>query len=139
MDDAQKTWADYQQRKKQERLAEAPQVWKQLRAAGATDETILALDFVHFGSSRSPVEALARQLSEHYEVKIKADETNSGYCLLEGTTRPYGVTLTEQAHLQWVEFMADVAQSHGCVFSRWVVEAPSLKVRSESDRAGDAN
>lgn len=138
MDDVQRTWDDYYERKKQERIREASKVWAQLRTAGTTDSTLLALDFVHFGNSRSGIEALARQLSEHYEVRIASRENEAGYWLLEGTTRPYAVTLTEHAHLEWVEFMADVARSHGCVFSGWVVEAPSLSVRCNSEDAEDA-
>ncbi len=49
-----------------------------------------------------------------------------GYWLSKGTTRPYGITLNREQHLAWVEFMADVAHSCGCVFLTWSLEAPSL-------------
>ena len=33
--------------------------------------------------------------------------------------------MTEQRYVDWVSFMCDVAQSHGCVFSTWHLTDPS--------------
>jgi hypothetical protein len=54
-EDFQNTWSDYYQRKKDQRIAEASELWEQMRKAGVTEETVLALDFVHFGTSQSDV------------------------------------------------------------------------------------
>ncbi len=131
-EDPQKTWADYYERKKDQRLSEASLMWKELHKAGVSSETVLALDFLHFGNSKEGVESLARQLSENYEIKIVADD-EPGYWFIQGTTRPYGITLDGEKHSNWVGFMADVAQSHSCVFSSWALEAPSLGVKFNSE------
>ncbi|MDH5821887.1 hypothetical protein QFW77_02610 [Luteimonas sp. RD2P54] len=125
------TWIEYAKRKRAERLCEAEQVWSALVAGGGGDETVLAVDFTHFGPSQGDVESLGRQLSEHYTVK--AERGPDAYWRLEGTTRPYGITLSAADHISWVGFMCDVAQSHGCVFSTWSLSAPALAltVRSE--------
>jgi len=129
--DQDKIWTHYYSRKKTQRLAEAVGLWAQLSAAGVNDETILGLDFAHFGPNKSDVEDLARQLSENYELHVTADEGQKQW-IARGTTRPYGITLTREQHLGWVEFMADVAQSYACIFSTWSLEAPSLGVHFHS-------
>ena len=70
--EARNTWAEYARRKRAERLSEAEDVWRALRAGGVDDETVLAVDFVHFGPSQSQVESLALQLSENYTVRCEA-------------------------------------------------------------------
>ena len=45
-------------------------MWKELHKVGVTNETVLALDFSHFGSSQEGIESLAKQLSENYEIKV---------------------------------------------------------------------
>ncbi|OUC16444.1 MAG: hypothetical protein B0A82_01600 [Alkalinema sp. CACIAM 70d] len=131
-DDSQKTWADFYLKKKDQRLSEAALMWKELHKVGVTNETVLALDFLHFGSSQEGIESLAKQLSENYEIKV-VPGNEPGYWFAQGTTRPYGITLDEEQHLNWVSFMADVAQSHGCVFSSWALEAPSIGVKFNSE------
>ena len=132
LQDPQKTWDEYHARKKAERLREAAILDMSMRGAGVTEETALALDFVHFGSSRPNVEALARQLSENYAIEVvQADDQDAW--VARGTTRPYGINLNQEQHIAWVGFMADVASSHACVFSTWKVEAPSLKQTFSSE------
>ena len=131
-DDAQQIWNDYFDRKKAERLGEASVLWGLMQNGGVTDETVLALDFVLFGSTQSNVEDLAKQLSENYEMKVEPFE-EKGYWFAKGTTRPYGITLGEKQHLGWVEFMSDVARSYACTFSRWSLEVPSLGVTFDSE------
>jgi len=130
--DPQATWAAYYADKKLERVREATELWSQLTRAGVTGETVLALDFVLFGTVQSNVHALANQLSENYSVTVSPDE-DQGVWYAKGTTRPYGITLNQEQHLAWVEFMADVAQSHSCVFSTWELEAPSLRAKFQSE------
>jgi hypothetical protein len=132
----QAVWQDYAQRKRAERMAEAARVWEALVAAGGTPETVLAVDFVHFGTTPAQAEALHDQLAQNYSVTVESGP--NGYALVKGTTRPYGITLTRADHLDWVGFMCDVAQSHGCVFSTWSLAAPSLgaTVSSEAFEAG---
>jgi hypothetical protein len=60
-----------------------------------------------------------------------------GAWFAKGTTRPDGITLNQEEHLEWVAFMADVAQSYACVFSSWSFEAPSLNLRFESEQIED--
>lgn len=131
-DDPQQVWNDYFERKKAERLGEASILWKLMQHGGVTDETVLALDFVLFGPTQSNVEDLAKQLSENYEMKVESLE-EQGYWRAKGTTRPYGITLGEEQHLGWVEFMSDVAKSYACTFSTWSLEAPSLGVKFDSE------
>jgi hypothetical protein len=52
-DDSQRTWAEYYQRKKAERIGETRKITEMMRLAGVSDDTVLVLDFVHFGTSRS--------------------------------------------------------------------------------------
>jgi hypothetical protein len=123
--DPQKTWADYYQRLKARRLAEAASLWAKFREAGGSRETVVALDFVHFSSSKADLESLASQLSENYAVSV-VPRAEHDYWELRGTTRPGGIELAEEQHAGWVEFMVDVAQSYACVFSTWQLEAPSM-------------
>ena len=133
IEDPQRTWAEYYQRKKAERIGEAKQMAEMMRLAGVTDETVLALDFVHFGTSQSDIDELAKQLAENYKMQIVQSE-DQGHWLAKGTTRPYGITLSAEQHIGWVEFMVDVAQSYSCVFSTWTLEAPSLHARFDSEK-----
>jgi hypothetical protein len=131
MVDPQQAWSEYYSRKKAERLDEAGALWRAMQAAGVTHETVLALDFVCFGPSEQDANALATQLAENYEVKV-APAAERGYFTVTGTTRPHGITLQRDQHAAWVEFMADVARSHGCVLSEWSLEAPHLKATFRS-------
>ena len=112
------------------------QVWRALVAAGGGAETVLALDFVCFGPPQANAEGLRQQLSENCTATI--EDGPDGYRLIKGTTRPYGITLSESDHLNWVDFMCDVAQSHGCVFSTWSLSdsSSSISVSSESFEGG---
>ena len=123
--DPQDVWNEYYKRKKQQRMGEAECLWKQMQAAGVIAETVLELDFLHFGRSREDVQALADQLSENYSMSL-APGQDQGYWFAKGTTRPYGITLSREQHMSWVEFMSDVSHSYGCVFSTWSLEADSL-------------
>ena len=129
--DPQAAWSEYFARKKAERLAEAGAMLGRMRGEGVGEDAALALDFEHFGDSLDAVEALAAQLGENYAVEVVAGPP--GYWHAKGTTRPYGVDLPGSRLRDWVEFMADVAQSHSCVFSRWIVEAPALGKRFDSE------
>lgn len=129
--EAQNAWAEYVQRKRAERLYEAEQVWSTLVAGGVDAETVLAIDFVHFGPSAVHVENLRAELAEN--CTVTTESSSDGYWLLKGTTRPYGVTLTAEDHRAWVDFMCDVAASHGCVFSTWSLNAPGLDLTVTSE------
>lgn len=132
-EDSNKIWIDYYQRKKSQRVEEAINISECLRDAGVNKNTILALDFLHFGASQSEVEALASQLSENYRMQVIPGE-EKGYWYAKGTTRPYGITFNQEQLIGWVEFMSDVAQSYACVFSTWSIEAPSLGVKLHSEK-----
>jgi hypothetical protein len=125
-DSAQEIWDRYYANIKDRRLTEAAVLWLRMTADGVTNETMLALDFVHFSQNRDGAHSLQQQLSENY-VSLVAEQEDSW--LISTTTRPYGRDLNEEQHLKWVEFMCDVAQSHGCVFSTWSFESPKLKLK----------
>jgi hypothetical protein len=127
----QKTWDDYYDRIKRRRLAAAAALWGEIEASGASEVTIFALDFAHFGNNRDDVDNLARQLSENYAMEVSA-RSEPNYWDVRGTTRPEGICLTEDQHTAWVEFMVDVARSYACVFSEWKLEAPALGRTFES-------
>ena len=131
-EDSQKTWNEYYDKKKRQRIEEASKLWEQMSNCGVTNETVLAIDFLHFGTNKENVNDLAIQLSENYEIEIVPGE-EKGYWYAKGTTRPYGINLTKEQCSGWVEFMSDVAQSYACVFSTWSIEAPSLGVSFDSE------
>lgn len=135
--DPQEIWEEYYRNKKSQRLEEANILCKQLQNAGVTEETVIALDFVHFSKSRENAQSLAEQLSENYATDVVAGEDEFWY--INGTSRPYGLTLSSEQHIGWVEFMADVAQSHACVFSTWSLEVPSLKLKLSSESIASAS
>lgn len=125
-------WEAYYARISARRAAEAEELWSAMLASGVSEDTVLALDFVHFSSSSDNAQALARQLAQNYSVEVvPADE--DGYLLIKGTTRPEGVCLSKEQHAAWVEFMTEVSKSHACVFSSWTLEAPSLGKRFASE------
>jgi hypothetical protein len=121
---AEKTWRDYYERKRAEKAREAQQMWQALAAAGASPETVLAIDFEHACPDRPRAEELGKQLAENYTIELQP--AADGYWAVRGTTRPYGVTLSPESHLGWVGFMCDVAQSYGGVFAAWSLSAPAL-------------
>lgn len=131
-EDPQRVWSEYRERKKRQRLSEASMMLPVMKEAGVNDSTILAVDFVFFGPSRSGADALAQVLSEHYAVSVTTG--GEGYWLVNGTTRPYGSSMTDEQHLEWVEFMVDLGNSHACVFSTWSIEAPALAKRFDSEQ-----
>lgn len=131
-EDAQPKWDAYYQRIRGRREREADALWQLMTEGGVTGDTVLAMDFVHFSNVRDNAESLAKQLSENYSIEVvPADEKN--YWYIKGTTRPEGLYLSEEQHLGWVRFMADVARSYACVFSNWVLEAPALGKKFESE------
>lgn len=130
--DADATWDAYYRRLKERRLLEAEVLWSQMEVAGVTVETQLALDFSLFSVEQRNANSLATQLAESYTVEVTQDATNE-YWFVKGTTRPYGIMLEKERHTTWVEFMADVAKSHSCVFSNWNLEAPKLNKSFSSE------
>lgn len=131
MDDPQKIWDEYYARIKARRIAEAEMVWELLENADIEPKTEFQIDFSHFGNVRDDVVALARQLSENYEVNVS--ELRDGYWSARGTSRPYPITLTKEQHVDWVTFMIDVARSYSCVFSVWTIEAPTLNIKVSNE------
>jgi len=132
--DPQQTWKEYYTDIKSRRSKEAKAIWFKMASEGVTEDSILALDFKLFSSDKKNAESLEEQLKENYKIAIEQSD-KPDYWIITGTTRPYGIDLSEDAHLNWVEFMCDVAQSHGCVFSTWDIEEPksSSKWSSKND------
>lgn len=132
MDQAQEAiWTEYLQRKRAERLREADQLWDAFEQAGGGDASVLAIDFVHVSPLRERADSIQSQLSENYAVTL--EPASDGYWLVKGTTRPYGNTLSRASHSAWVEFMCDVAESHGAFFSSWGLECPAHGITLSSE------
>lgn len=130
--DPQEVWDEYYERKKRQRLQEASELNKQMQKVGITDETVLVIDFTHFGSSKEKVDNLANQLSEHYTMDVTFYEQEE-YWFAKGTTKPYGISFCNEEHIAWAEFMCDVARSYNCVFSTWSIHSPDLDTTIESE------
>jgi hypothetical protein len=125
-EDAQEVWAHYFERIRNRRVAEASEFWAIASADGLDENSNVALDFRFFAQQRDSLHALKSRLDESYQVtvsEVAADETY----FLDGTTRPYGITLSRDKLLSWVAFMADLGRDHAVVFSTWKVADPKRK------------
>ena len=130
---AQQTWEEYYAEIKSRRITESKVIWKEMVKTGVNSDTTLALDFELFSSEEKGAKLALEQLSENYEAKINFDES-TGYWMIQGTTRPYGIKLSEEDYNNWIIFMCDVAQSHGCVFSTWNLENPKSKLNWSNEK-----
>lgn len=118
-EDPQQIWTDYYARIRQRRIAQAKALHEQMSADGVTDETLLTIDFLHFGNDEADVEDLAEQLSENYTMTV-IERPEKDYWNAEGTIYPCAVDgISPERGIAWVEFMCDVAESYACVFSTW--------------------
>lgn len=118
-DDAQQIWTDYYARIRSRRIAEAELIASQLVADGVTADTVLALDFKHFGTVETDLRRLSDQLSENYSMTVLLSDDGKTW-FANGTTLPYGVDGMIGDQLRdWAAFMCDVANSYACVFSMW--------------------
>jgi len=132
-DEAQQIWSDYHARIRRRRIAEAEFINSQMVADEVTADSILALDFKHFGTVENEVRRLSDQLSENYAVNVHLSDDGKTW-IVDGTTRPYGVDgMIGSQLLQWVEFMCDVANSYTCVFSTWKLVDPKRKIEWATD------
>ncbi len=122
--DPQAIWTEHYARIRKRRISEARILHQQMSESGVNTETVLALDFLHFGKSENDVRKLASQLSENYHMSVTPrDDTE--YWTAAGTTRPMGIDGMDEAQCtEWVSFMCDVANSYGCVFSTWSLTDP---------------
>ncbi|WP_404304963.1 hypothetical protein [Neorhodopirellula lusitana] len=132
-DEAQQIWTDYYARVRRRRIAEAAHISSQMQIDGVTAQTVLALDFKHFGPIESDVRRLAEQLSENYTMEVvRSDDPETWFA--NGTTRPYGVDgLIGDALSDWAAFMSDVAHSYACVFTTWQLTDPQRKLEWATD------
>lgn len=122
--EAQKTWKEYHERIKNRRLAEAKVINLELERHNITNETDLILEFGFFTQDETGAKGIQKQLSQNYEMSIRKD---GEYWHINGTSRPYAVNFTTEQHLDWVEFMHDVALSYGSIFSTWSITEPKNK------------
>ena len=96
-------------------------------------DSILALDFKHFGTVENDVRRLSDQLSENYTVEVRLSDDGETW-IAEATSRPYGIDGMIGSQLQqWVEFMCDVARSYACVFSSWKLVDTKRKTEWATD------
>ena len=119
--DAQKTWDLYYEKIKNRRLAEARIINLELDKNAISSNIDLVLDFSFFTKDETGAKDIQEQLSENYTMSIKKDDE---YWHINGTSRPYAVNLSTEQHLDWVEFMHDVALSYGCIFNTWSITEP---------------
>ena len=132
-DDAQQIWPDYYARIRRRRIAEAEFINSQLAADGVTADSVLALDFTHFGTAENDVRRLSDQLSENYTVEVRLSDDGETW-IAEATSRPYGIDGMIGSQLQqWVDFMCDVARSYACVFSSWKLVDTKRKIEWATD------
>ncbi|MBI1249808.1 hypothetical protein GC197_18435 [bacterium] len=132
-DDAKQIWTDYYARIRRRRIAEAEFIASQLVADGVTADTVLALDFKHFGTVESDVRRLSDQLSENYSMTVLLSDDGETW-FANGTTRPYGVDGMVGDQLRdWAAFMCDVSNSYACVFSTWKLVDPQRKMEWATD------
>lgn len=122
--DAQQVWNEYHHKLLNRRLAEVALINEQLDENDITSESNLILDFEFFSNREEGALNLKQQLSENYQMELRKGD---GYWYVSGTTRPYAMNITFEQHKSWVEFMFDVGQSHGCIFSTWSVTDHSTK------------
>ncbi|QEG22274.1 hypothetical protein [Mariniblastus fucicola] len=132
-DEPQQIWADYYARIRRRRIAEAEFINSKMWTDGVTNDTVLAIDFKHFGNVESDIRLLANQLSENYSMTICLSDDEKTW-IAEGTTRPYGVDgmLGDQLK-NWAEFMCDVSNSYACVFSAWKLTDTGRKIAWSPD------
>ena len=122
--DPQVIWTEYYARIRRRRIGEARILHQQMTEFGVDAETILLLDFLHFGNSANDVRQLANQLSENYNMVVTPQDDRV-YWNAEGTTRPEGIhRMDEDQCTEWVASMSDVANSYGYVFSTWRLTDP---------------
>ena len=132
-DDAQQIWPDYYARIRRRRIAEADLISSQMEADGVSADSILALDFKHFGTVENDVRRLSDQLSENYTVEVRLSDDGETW-IAEATSRPYGIDGMIGSQLQqWVDFMCDVARSYACVFSSWKLVDTKRKIEWATD------
>lgn len=132
-EEAQQTWEEYYREIKSRRITESQAIWKEMVKSGVNSDTTLALDFKLFSSEEQNAKLALEQLSESYEAQIDFDES-TGYWMIKGTTRPYGINLSQEDYNNWIIFMCDIAQSHGCVFSTWNLENPKFKLNWSNEK-----
>ena len=110
-DDTQPIWARYHAGIRRRGIAEVELVDSQMVADGVTPNTILVLDFKHFGTVENDVRRIADQLSEKYSVNLLLSDDGQTW-IADGTTRSYGFDgmVGEPLH-NWVAFRCDVAKS----------------------------
>ena len=132
-DDAQQIWPDYYARIRRRRIVEADLISSQMEADGVSADSILALDFKHFGTVENDVRRLSDQLSENYTAEVRLSDDGETW-IAEATSRPYGIDGMIGSQLQqWVEFMCDVARSYACVFSSWKLVDTKRKIEWATD------
>ena len=116
-EDPQQIWTDYYARIRQRRIAQAKALHEQMSADGVTDETLLTIDFLHFGNDEADVEDLAEQLSENYTMTV-IERPEKDYWNAEGTIYPCAVDgISPERGIAWVEFMcppSGKAYDHRC-------------------------
>ncbi|WP_037200366.1 hypothetical protein [Rhodopirellula baltica] len=132
-DDAQQIWTDYYARIRRRRIAEAELIGSRMLDEGVTADTVLALDFKHFGTVESDVRRLSDQLSENYTMDVLISDDGKTW-FANGTTRPYGVDgMIGDQLKEWATFMCDVANSYACVFATWKLVDTQRKIEWATD------
>ena len=129
--DAHKVWDEYHQEILNRRLTEAKILNEHFKRNSIGEETDLVLDFTFFSNDETGALNLIEQLKENYEV---SSYKKGDYWYVDATSRPYAVNLNSNQHIDWVNFMHEVALSHRSIFSVWSLTDPKTEKVWSSDK-----
>lgn len=123
VEEKQNIRAEYDNRIKARRLAEAQVIWPLVTRGETETELEVYLTFHIIGTEKN-VSDTENQLSEYYAIKVKPTNSDSIFQLI-GTTKPESVSVNRDTHFEWVAFIADVAAQYGATLLYWEVEKVS--------------
>lgn len=131
-EDAEEILIDYYQRVKNRRLAEAEIFWANLLTKGVDEKSIIAIDFKISSPEKNDANLVSKQLSENYSMSITFAEELKTH-IVEGTTKPAGLSLTKEQFIGWIDFMSDVSAQYNSIFLTWTFETHEPKMIFESE------
>lgn len=102
------------------RINESTQMLTVARISGVTDDTDVFQDFRFYSPFEHELLALRDKILDDYTVELTRHET-IGMWILDCTTRPDSGKRTTTELLSWVDDMLEIAESCGCIFSRWTL------------------
>lgn len=96
----------------------APQIMKQLRGYGVTDESKLKLEYFFYTNTKQKAEALAKELANRgYDGGHAAAASDSSQFVITGWTTP--LQMSDGGVAGWAEKMCDLGYKFDCDFDGW--------------------